>query len=120
MENKRKKMIMMASVIALIVFGLLSFNGCKKSEPESNSANQMQNDAMADHDMSGMADMSANADMQAAPNGQTICPVMGEPINTDVFVEYEGKKVYFCCGDCEAKFLENPEDYIAKLPQFSE
>ena len=50
---------------------------------------------------------------------QTTCPVMGGKINKDVSVEYEGKKVYFCCGGCDDKFLADPEKYIAKLPQFS-
>jgi YHS domain-containing protein len=36
-----------------------------------------------------------------------------------VFVEYKGKKVYFCCADCKAKFEADPEKYIAKLPQFA-
>ncbi len=49
---------------------------------------------------------------------QTVCPVMGEPINKDIFVEYKGKRVYFCCPGCEEKFLAEPEKYLAKLPQF--
>jgi len=50
---------------------------------------------------------------------QTTCPVMdGNKINKNVFVEYKGKKVYFCCADCKAKFLAEPEKYVAKLPQF--
>lgn len=50
---------------------------------------------------------------------QTTCPVMGGKINKDVSVEYEGKKVYFCCGGCDDKFLADPDKYVAKLPQFS-
>jgi YHS domain-containing protein len=50
---------------------------------------------------------------------QTTCPVMdGNPIDKNVFVEYQGKKVYFCCPECKAKFQENPEKYLDKLPQF--
>jgi YHS domain-containing protein len=50
---------------------------------------------------------------------QTTCPVMdGNKINKDVFVEYKGKKVYFCCPDCKAKFEADPEKYAANLPQF--
>ncbi|MHC4240073.1 MAG: YHS domain-containing protein [Planctomycetota bacterium] len=58
--------------------------------------------------------------MMSAPAGQTICPIMGGPINKDVFVEYKGKKVYFCCPGCESQFQENPEKYVDKLPQFKE
>ncbi|AQT69482.1 Cation efflux system protein CusB precursor [Anaerohalosphaera lusitana] len=50
---------------------------------------------------------------------QTICPVMGGKINKDIFVEYKGKKVYFCCAGCPEEFQKNPEKYIDKLPQFS-
>jgi YHS domain-containing protein len=45
---------------------------------------------------------------------QTTCPVMGEPINKDIFVEHNGKKVYFCCEQCKAEYLKNPEKYPLK------
>ena len=50
---------------------------------------------------------------------QTTCPVMGGAINKDIFTEYKGKKVYFCCPGCKPKFEKNPEKYIDKLPQFA-
>ncbi|MBN1765185.1 MAG: efflux RND transporter periplasmic adaptor subunit [Sedimentisphaerales bacterium] len=49
---------------------------------------------------------------------QKTCPVMGGPINKDVFTVYKGKKVYFCCPGCDQVFNENPEKYLDKLPQF--
>jgi Cu(I)/Ag(I) efflux system membrane fusion protein len=49
---------------------------------------------------------------------QKTCPVMGGPINPDIFTEYQGQKVYFCCKGCDQKFRENPEKYLSKLPQF--
>ena len=49
---------------------------------------------------------------------QTLCPVMGSAINKELFVEYKGKKVYFCCPGCIEKFEANPEKYLSKLPQF--
>lgn len=51
---------------------------------------------------------------------QTTCPVMGGPIDPNVYTEYKGKRVYFCCKGCDKKFLENPEQYVDKLPQFRE
>ncbi len=54
----------------------------------------------------------------AAATEQTMCPVMEAPIDKSIFVEYKGKKVYFCCTSCKADFEKNPEKYIAKLPQF--
>lgn len=53
-----------------------------------------------------------------ASGEQTLCPVMGNPIDKNVFVEYEGKKVYFCCPGCIEKFQAEPEKYLSKLPQF--
>jgi Cu(I)/Ag(I) efflux system membrane fusion protein len=50
---------------------------------------------------------------------QTICPVMGGKIDKDYFIEYEGKKVYFCCPGCEEEFNKDPQKYLDKLPQFT-
>ena len=56
----------------------------------------------------------------AASVEQTMCPVMdGNKIDKNVFVEYKGKKVYFCCAQCKAAFEKEPEKYLAKLPQFA-
>jgi YHS domain-containing protein len=53
-----------------------------------------------------------------AVTAQTTCPIMGGAVDENVFVEYRGEKVYFCCGGCDKAFLEDPEQYIARLPQF--
>lgn len=64
------------------------------------------------------ADAHGDAHAQeAADIEQKTCPVMGDPIDPDVFAEYEGRKVYFCCEDCVKKFKANPEKYLAKLNQ---
>ena len=47
---------------------------------------------------------------------QTVCPVMGKPIVEDVYADYRGVRIYFCCPPCIAKFLATPEEYIPKLP----
>jgi len=51
---------------------------------------------------------------------QPMCPVMDSPIDPSVYVEYKGKRVYFCCLGCDAKFLADPERYLDKLPQFQD
>jgi YHS domain-containing protein len=53
------------------------------------------------------------------PAEQTTCPIMGIAIDKNVYTEYQGKKVYFCCAGCETPFLDNPEKYVSKLPQFN-
>lgn len=51
---------------------------------------------------------------------QKTCPVMvGNKIDPNIFSEYQGKKVYFCCESCKANFDAAPEKYLARLPQFS-
>jgi YHS domain-containing protein len=57
-------------------------------------------------------------EMESAPAeeiAQKSCPVMGNPINPDIYVDHEGRRVYFCCQACVAKFKADPEKYLAKL-----
>ena len=46
---------------------------------------------------------------------QKTCPVMGNPIDPKVFVDYKGRRVYFCCKPCISKFQADPDKYLAKL-----
>lgn len=116
MNSTRMKIQMTLFVAVVMTMVLLMLNGCKKSEPApaETSSNTMQE--MQEH--SAMA--TEEATKTAAAGEQTICPVMGNPIDKDVFVEYKGKKVYFCCPECKVKFEKEPEKYIAKLPQFKQ
>lgn len=46
---------------------------------------------------------------------QTVCPVMGGAINKEIFADYQGKRVYFCCKSCMPVFEESPERFIEQL-----
>ena len=48
---------------------------------------------------------------------QTKCPVMGSDINKEVFVDYKGHRIFFCCAGCIEKFEEQPESYISKMKE---
>lgn len=49
---------------------------------------------------------------------QTTCPITGFPIDAEVFADYQGKRVYFCCpGMCEKEFMEDPDRYIRELEE---
>ena len=51
---------------------------------------------------------------------QTECPVMvGNKIDPNIYVDYQGKRVFLCCKFCQSTFTKNPEKHLAKLPQFS-
>ncbi len=91
MKKQFKTMMLLAVVLAI---GLVVLGGCKKSEP------------------------AETEEVVASAIEQTKCPMMGTPIDKDVYIEYKGEKVYFCCKDCIAKFEKEPEKYVGKLPQF--
>jgi YHS domain-containing protein len=103
--------LIVACLAALVVLG-----GCKKKEQPAAPPKTMSME-----DMQKQADSTTKEAQKAAAGiEQTTCPVMdGNKIDKNVFVEYKGKKVYFCCADCKAKFEADPEKYIAKLPQFA-
>ncbi len=55
---------------------------------------------------------------QAKEPIQTKCPVIiGNKIDLNIFTDYEGKRVYFCCNSCKSMFKKNPEKYLHRLPQ---
>jgi YHS domain-containing protein len=99
MKATSAKTGMLLFVAAILLVGLVVLTGCeKKSEPAPGAETK---------------DVSAKIE-------QTTCPVMGGAINENIFTEYQGKKVYFCCPPCAEKFKANPQEYIAKLPQFKD
>ncbi len=126
---KTRNLVMMFIVACLATVVVLG--GCKKKEqpavtPKAMSMEDMKKQAASTTKEAQKAatataeEAKKTATAAAAEIEQTTCPVMdGNKIDKNVFVEYKGKKVYFCCADCKAKFEADPEKYIAKLPQFA-
>ena len=81
-------------LIAVAVVGLALAAGCRKESASSSTE---------------------------GPAGQTIaqkiCPVMGEPIDPNVYTDYEGRRIYFCCEICKATFEKDPAKYVAKVDE---
>jgi YHS domain-containing protein len=46
---------------------------------------------------------------------QVACPVQGGKINKDLYVDYQGERVYFCCPACIPIFNKDPENYLRKM-----
>jgi YHS domain-containing protein len=46
---------------------------------------------------------------------QTKCPVLGGDVNKQVYADYKGKRIYFCCEGCDKEFKKDPEKYMKKL-----
>ncbi|MGB8992697.1 MAG: YHS domain-containing protein [Desulfobaccales bacterium] len=59
------------------------------------------------------------ADPKPAPQGktQTVCPVLAGNIDRNIYVDYQGKRIYFCCAGCDQEFKQNPEKYMKKLEE---
>jgi YHS domain-containing protein len=96
---KAKGLVLLAAAMLMVAVVLV---GCKKKEQPAPATPKAKATAAA-----------------VTKAEQTTCPVMdGNKINPDVFVEYKGVKVYFCCSSCKAKFEADPEKYTANLPQF--
>ena len=51
---------------------------------------------------------------------QTTCPVMGGPINKELYADHNDKRVYFCCAYCDGEFKKNPEKYLNKLKEMDQ
>jgi YHS domain-containing protein len=88
----------MTAILLVTVFGvgLVILPGCKKEQPAAPAAVKQAVTAAVE---------------------QTVCPVSGDPIDKKVSIDYQGKKVYFCCTACVAPFKADPNKYADKLPQ---
>ena len=62
---------------------------------------------------------NAVANTEGVKITNTYCPVMPDmQTSPEIFTEYKGKRVYFCCKNCKASFGKTPEKYLDRLPQF--
>jgi YHS domain-containing protein len=59
-----------------------------------------------------MADQAA---VVPSSHAQATCPVMGEKLDKSVYSDYEGRRVYFCCGACKSAFAKDPGKYIKQM-----
>lgn len=47
----------------------------------------------------------------------TVCPVSGEEIDSEITTIYNGKTYALCCKSCLKKFKKDPEKYVSKLSE---
>lgn len=59
---------------------------------------------------------SVTEGVKPEPGLQTTCPVMeGKRINSRLYVDYQGHRIYVCCNPCVKAVRKNPEKYLKKL-----
>ncbi len=99
--NVRNKNLVMLLCVCTLMLTIFSLTACKKkAEPVTPAAiKQIVSEAIESIE-------------------QKTCPIMGNPINKNLYAEYKGKKVYFCCAGCKPIFEADPKKYVTKLPQF--
>ena len=40
---------------------------------------------------------------------------MGNEVDPDIYVDYQGRRIGFCCAGCDEQFLKDPEKYLKKV-----
>ena len=100
-----------ALLIVLITFAglVLLFPACS-GEPESTTPSATEK----------KKDLLEGAKTIANLKPQESCPVMGGKINKEVYTDYKGMRVYFCCPGCDKKFKEEPEKYLKRLEEMGQ
>ena len=65
------------------------------------------------------SDQQGKASLQV--NGtQKLCPIRGEAIDPEAYIDVQGQRIYFCCQGCDKKFLKDPDAGFSKLQERGE
>jgi len=57
---------------------------------------------------------ATSAQSQGEKKAEPKCPVSGKKIDKEQSVDFNGGKVYFCCGNCPKAFEKDPKKFTAK------
>ncbi|MGM0443916.1 MAG: hypothetical protein ACQEQV_06990 [Fibrobacterota bacterium] len=100
----------MEKKFVLLFAAAVILNAC--SDTSTKDVSSVQEKKQISHEQ---AESSAPAGETADLAEQTVCPVMGNAVNKDLYVDYEGQRIYVCCQGCIKSVRENPEKYIEEL-----
>jgi len=122
--------------LAVVVWFTFALSGCGsdatvRSGSETSTAGHDHAGGNHDHgnahseeqgDMDAMtvALASLSPDDAASAKKQHVCPVSGEMLGTmgaPQKVDVEGQSLWICCDGCEDQLLQNPDEFLAKLPK---
>ncbi len=57
------------------------------------------------------------ADNPGKGTPQTECPIQGGKIDKNLYTDYQGKRIYFCCSGCADDFKKDPDKYLKKMEE---
>lgn len=80
--------IMLAAIALTVAAAMAAFGDEAKSEAKNDAAKELKN--------------------------QTHCPVMGGKIDSTVYTDIQGQRVYHCCPMCIPKIKADPDKYFKK------
>ena len=66
-----------------------------------------------DHSSHNHSEQTASKNLTVIP--QKNCPVKGGEIDKEVYTDFKGQRIYYCCPGCDKKFLENPDKYLSAM-----
>ena len=101
-----------------VLFAMLALLGAGCGGSASVSDDGMRETSLApESEPAAMERPESNKDAaqdEKAP-GQDKCPVMGREVNREIYTDYKGIRIYFCCPPCIRAFESDPEKYVEKL-----
>ncbi len=97
------------SLSILVAIGLI-LTGCSEEQPSQQPSASPEEDAFAE----------LSPEDRALAEKQKTCPVSGDPLGSmgkPYKVTIQGRDILLCCLGCKAQIEENPEQYLANLPE---
>jgi len=67
---------------------------------------------MAGHEAMTMGESPAAPAAAGTEIAQKTCPVTGDPIDPKVYLDHNGRRIYFCCSACVTTFKKDPDKYL--------
>jgi YHS domain-containing protein len=122
LEEEDIKATISLRTVAVTAGLTLALWGCGGGEPETQKSYEEASHHHKDHAGHHPHERATGTDnpQEEVTGGNTTCPVMGGKVNRDLYVDYEGKRIYLCCEACIGKVKQNPERYLRKLEELGE
>jgi len=101
-----KRLAITALVAFALAFGLAACGNGGGQEPASSEQSEQY---------SMRAAMLAGPGVKCYKPAQAKCPVTGEAISAQHYIDHEKGRIYFSSAEAKNKFQNNPEQYLDKL-----